>query len=206
MGAAALGGEGAGAGLLGVPAGGAAGPAGPAGATGASTATGAASPSVGDGLTASGAPSSTAAPECGDADIQVSELTGGAAAGHQSVLIEFTNSSSHECYLRGYPGASMFGSDGKVVENAVRTMVGPAGGAVGVSSPQRVVLQADSAASAIVEWSDVTSGSGSCQSPVSLGVTPPDSKQTTTFQLSGQPDVCSGFEVHPVVPGVSSSG
>lgn len=44
LGAAALGGEGAGAGLLGVPAGGAAGPAGPAGATGASTATGAASP------------------------------------------------------------------------------------------------------------------------------------------------------------------
>jgi hypothetical protein len=40
--------------------------------------------------------------------------------------------------------------------------------------------------------------------PVSLGVTPPDSKQTTTISMSAQ--VCSGFEVHPVVQGLTYNG
>lgn len=73
-----------------------------------------------------------------------------------------------------------------------------------MSKPQQIVLPVDGAASAIVEWSDVPVDSGSCLNPVSLGVTPPDEKQTTTLQLSGL--VCSGFEVHPVVKGVSAAG
>lgn len=203
-GAAVGGGQGSGTGSPGAPTDGATGS---TGAAGVVTATGAASPSAGSGLTASAAQTSTPVPQCGDGDVQVSEASdGGASAGHQPVLIEFTNTSGHACYLRGYPGASVFGPNGKVLQDALRTMVGPEGGAAGVSSPQRVVLQVNGAASAIVEWSDVPAGSGTCLSPVNLGVTPPNSKQTTTFPLSGQPDVCSEFEVHPVVEGVSSSG
>lgn len=158
-------------------------------------------PSAGSGgssATGSGTPS-TSAPDCTNAGLQVSEAPGGAGAGHQSVLVEFTNVGSSPCSLHGYPGAAILGQDGLLLENATRTLVGPSGGATGLSSPPRILLQPNGTAAAIVEWSDVPTGSGACESPLSLGVTPPNTKQTTTFELSGQPDVCSGFEVHPVL-------
>lgn len=176
------------------------------GAAGQLTATGAANPGTGTGLGGAGTQTSTPAPECGNADLQVSQASSGGGAGHLSLLIEFTNTSDHRCYMRGYPGASMFGPEGAVLANATRTLVGSAGGAVGQNSPPRVVLQPNGTASAIVEWSDVPTGSGGCLNPVSLGVTPPDTKQTTNFELSGQPEVCSSFEVHPVLAGVAYSG
>jgi Protein of unknown function (DUF4232) len=149
--------------------------------------------------TGSGSGTPAAVPQCTGADIQVGESSGEGAAGHLSVVLDFTDVGGHACVLRGYPGASMFAEDGHSLADAQRTLYGPAGGATGLSSAPRVVLKPSGVATAIVEWSDVPDGSQSCLSPAELGVTPPNTKQTTTFPMSGQAEVCSDFEVHPVV-------
>jgi hypothetical protein len=169
--------------------------AGGGGATGGGATDGAAASGNG----AAGSVSGTAAsvPECTGSDIQVEESGGGGAAGHLSVVLDFTDVGGHACFLRGYPGASMLAQDGSSVLDARRTLSGPASGVTGLSSPPRVVLQPGGVATAVAEWSDVSGGSQSCLSPVNLGVTPPNTKQTTTFSMAGQ-QVCSDFEVHPV--------
>jgi Protein of unknown function (DUF4232) len=193
----ALGGQGAGIGTGG--AGGA--PAG--GATGAATGGAAASGDGNSPGSGSGPGTPASVPACTGTDIQVDESSGGGAAGHLSVVVDFTDVGGHACVLRGYPGASMLAQDGHSLLDAKRTLYGPAGGATGLSSPPRVVLQSGGVASAVIEWSDVPDGSQSCLSPVDLGVTPPNTKQTTTFPMSGQAQVCSEFEVHPVVSGAA---
>lgn len=176
------------------------------GGQGGSTGTGGAAPSGYGGTPGSGSGPGTPAsdPACTGTDIQVDESSGGGAAGHLSVVVDFTDVGGHACVLRGYPGASMLAQDGHSLLDAKRTLYGPAGGATGLSSPPRVVLQSGGVASAVIEWSDVPDGSQSCLSPVDLGVTPPNTKQTTTFPMSGQAQVCSEFEVHPVVSGAAA--
>ncbi len=158
----------------------------------------------GSGNSGSGSGTPSAVPECTGTDIQVGKADSEGGAGTLSVVVDFTDVSGHACFLRGYPGASMLAQDGSSLLDATRTMYGPAGGASGFSSPPRVVLKSGGVASAVVEWSDVSDGTGSCLQAVDLGVTPPNTKQTTVFDLSGQAEVCSGFEVHPVVPAAAN--
>lgn len=169
----------------------------------------------GDGGSGATAPASTAdggtgagsaAPACAGSDITVSSEDGQGAAGHLSMLLVFTNTGTQVCVLRGYPGASLFGPDGKDLLDAQRTLSGYSGGAVGLSTPPRVLLVPGGTASAVLEWSDVPTGSGAdggcaVTKAVSLGVTPPNTKQTTTISVD-QPQVCSAFQIHPVLKGI----
>lgn len=149
-------------------------------------------------------------PRCGDSDVQVSQKDGGGAAGHLSLLLVFTDVSGHDCSLQGYPGASLLGPDGKDLLDADRTPTGYSGGAIGLKSPPTLVLHANGTASAVVEWSDVPTGSGpnggcAVPNPASLAVTPPNTKATSTIALAAKSEVCSGFEVHPVLPGIGNT-
>jgi hypothetical protein len=155
-----------------------------------------------------GGASTADAPACGGNDIQVSTTDDQGAAGHISLVLVFINTGTHACVLSGYPGAELVGQNDADLLDAQRTLSGYSGGAVGLSSAPPVLLSPQSAASAVLEWIDVPSGSGpnggcAAPDPISLAVTPPNTKQSTTIQLSAKSEVCGDFEVHPVLAGVT---
>lgn len=159
--------------------------------------------------TGTSAPTGTGAAACGNGDITISTSDSQGAAGHESMLLVFTNTSTHPCVLHGYPGASLFGQNGQDLLDAKRTLSGYSGGAVGMTSTPKVLLQPSETASAVLEWSDVPTGSGAnggcaVTDALSIGVTPPNTKQTTTIPVD-QPQVCSEFQIHPVLKGIVHS-
>jgi hypothetical protein len=128
-----------------------------------------------------------------------------AAAGHQGVVLLFVNHGPTSCVLFGYPGVAGVNSSGAQVVQAQRTLTGMMGGlAPGVATLPRVTLAPGQTASAVVEGTDVPSGTEtSCPTYPSLLVTAPNTKVSVSVvqSLPG----CSGLQVHPVVPGTSGS-
>ena len=174
-----------------------------AGASGAATGAGtgaSASPSGNGG--AGGATANAqagGAAACGGAQLKVTTADGGAAAGHLSMVLLFANTGSAACVLGGYPGAAVSGSGGSTLLNAQRTLSGYTGGAHGVGV---VTVAPGASASALLEWSDVPTDNG-CPGTgaTALLVTPPNTTATTS--LAPISEVCSEFQIHPVVPGTS---
>lgn len=150
-----------------------------------------------------GAKDSTSSdPACVNGDVQVSDTSGGGAAGTISLVLIFHNISGHTCHLTGYPGASIVGPGGEDLLDATRDHT-----AVGKVSD--VTLAADGEASALLQWSDVpdSAGPSGCQvqNAANLMVTPPNFTQSSTLKISGSPgtEICSGFAIHPVVEGLA---
>lgn len=146
--------------------------------------------------------------ECGNEDVRVTSTANQGAAGHISLTLVFTNFSAHPCVLHGYPGASLLDAGGNDLLDAQRTLSGYSGGAVGLSAPPKVVLKPKESASAVLEWTDVTSGSGAnngcaVPKPATLAVTPPNTTRTTTLPMNGE--VCGEFQIHPVLKGVATT-
>ena len=142
---------------------------------------------------------------CQNGDVQVSESAGQGAAGHVSLLLVFQNVSGHLCTLHGYPGASITAQDGTDLLDAKRTLSGYLGGAVGLKKAPVISLAAGERASAVLEWSDVDSGSGCTPTnQANLVVTPPNFTQSSTLSIAKGTEICSGFQIHPVLKGVVS--
>jgi hypothetical protein len=142
---------------------------------------------------------------CAGPNVGVSGKMASAAAGHQGVVLLFVNNGSTSCVLHGYPGAAGLNASGAQVTQAQRTPAGMMGGlAPGVTALPRITLAHGQTASAVVEGTDVPSGTEtSCPTYPSLLVTAPNTKVSVTIPLS-LPG-CSGLQVHPVVPGTSGS-
>lgn len=141
---------------------------------------------------------------CQNGDVQVTESPGQGAAGHVSLLLVFQNTSGHPCTLHGYPGAALVAQDGSMLLNAKRTLSGSLGGAVGLKKAPVVQLAAGEQASAVLEWSDVEGDSACVTSAATLVVTPPDFTRNQALAFTAGTQVCSGFEIHPVLEGVVS--
>jgi hypothetical protein len=169
-----------------------------------------AAPAANGGTTASTAGSGAAGVrrECSAADLKVTAGAAQAAAGHSSLVLLLTNSSSGSCFLRGYPGVAVQLRGGRVY-NAARAMTGYMGGDAALF-PARVQLASGATASALIEWlhfprdgsATVTAADCAGDRAVRLLVTAPD--QTTAARLAPPglaSPVCWGFEVHPVVAG-----
>lgn len=149
--------------------------------------------------------STSTVPQCQNADMQVSETDSQGAAGHLSLLLVFTNVGGHTCFLRGYPGATVTGQGDVTSLNAKRTLSGYSGGAQGLTAAPYVLLKPNGQASAVLEWSDVPDATGcEMKDTSSLAVTPPNTTQSTDFALSGS-EICSEFQIHPVLPGVTNT-
>jgi hypothetical protein len=140
------------------------------------------------------------APQCVNGSIQVTETDGEGAAGTLSLLLVFQNVSGHRCSLYGYPGASIVGPGGEALLNAQRVRGG-------LAEIPTVTLDAGERASTLLEWSDVPSGAapGGCQvqGATTLEVTPPNFTESATFSLGAGTEICSAFEIHPVVKGAT---
>lgn len=136
---------------------------------------------------------------CGASQLRVTTAEAGAAAGHLGMVLLFANTGSASCTLDGYPGAALSGPGGSTLLNAQRTVSGYLGGAQSVGV---VTVAAGASASALLEWSDVPAGSG-CPGAgaTALLVTPPNTTATTS--LAPINEVCSGFQIHPVVSGTT---
>jgi hypothetical protein len=142
---------------------------------------------------------------CAGPSVGVSGKMASAAAGHQGIVLLFINNGSTSCVLYGYPGAAGLNASGAQVAQAQRTLTGMMGGlAPGVTALPRITLAPGQSASAVVEGTDVPSGTEtSCPTYSSLLVTAPNAKVSVPIPLS-LPG-CSGLQVHPVVPGTSGS-
>jgi hypothetical protein len=172
----------------------------PAG-TGSTTTT--AGPSSGAG--AGAVTTTTQVPPCGGPDLSVSGRQAPGAAGHQGVIILFENNGMAPCTLYGYPGVAGLNPGGVQVVQAERTLTGMMGGlAPGVTTIPIVMLSPGQTGSAVVEGTDVPSGTETgCPSYPSLLVTTPNTTESVRIPL-GLPG-CSPLEVHPVVAGTSGS-
>lgn len=150
------------------------------------------------------------APPCTNAQIAVSDISGGAGLGHVDQLLVFTNISHTACTLTGYPGVAGLSSIGQDEVQAARTLGGYMGGLLpGDIALPVVSLAPGESASAIVESTDNPIGSQSCLHFQALLVTPPNLTDQTRVGIAdagmqGFPD-CSGLQVHPVVAGSGGS-
>ncbi len=158
------------------------------------------------GVAGSGA--TTSPRECTASDLTVTTGATEGAAGHSSLVLLFTNSSSAPCFVQGYPGVAVQLPGGRVY-NAVRVMTGYMGGDAALS-PVQVQLAPGVRASALIEWlhfpqdgsASVTAADCAGAGAVRLLVTAPD--QTASTRLAPPAPVspiCWGFEVHPIVAG-----
>jgi hypothetical protein len=128
---------------------------------------------------------------------QLSVTTGpvGAAAGTIDAAFIVTNTSKGPCSVFGYPGFALLDSQGhNLIGDVVR------GGTAYSVKPQRIPLKPGQAASFSVRYSDVPTGTATCQTSVTALITPPD--ETTQLTIREQAPVCgSPFTVSPVVAG-----
>jgi hypothetical protein len=137
---------------------------------------------------------------CGSSQIAVTaaEPPGGAAAGHNGVVLRFLNNSHHTCVLYGYPGVDGTNRGGHSLGHAVRTKDGYLGGCH-CSTYGGVRLRPGQSASALVEG-DIGDGGPDCTRFKGLLVTPPNTFNSTPVEQA--PYSCN-FQVHPVVPGTT---
>lgn len=145
--------------------------------------------------TASATPTATACPTS-QLSITASPVQG--ALSHAGSILKFVNT-GQTCTLTGYPSV-VAGSPG--ASNAVRAQVNRGGYIFHANTPAIVTLRPGGTASAGIEWLSAPKGSQqSCRTFSTLTVTPPHDTGTATLQQ--QLHICSGFEVHALVPGAS---
>jgi hypothetical protein len=155
--------------------------------------------------TATDANTSAPTDACTGAELKVTTGQAGVGDTHSGWIVVFTNTGADTCTIEGYPGAAVTGTFGGVVLNATREKTGYIGGQY--PNPATIVLAPGKAASTVVEWDTATSDG---RAPVGancpamgdgkLLITPPNTTRSTAFPV---PDVCSLFEVHPLVPGTT---
>jgi Protein of unknown function (DUF4232) len=144
-------------------------------------------------------PRSGAVPACSNADLTIGVSPGGAGLGHVGSIIVFTNGSDHPCSLYGYPGVAGMDSAGRQMTQALRSPSGYLGGSYTLSV---VILAPGGRASALVEGTDVPTGSAtSCPTYPRLLVIAPG--QTRSHVLAASTPGCSPLQVHPVVGGAA---
>jgi len=179
------------------------------GTTSSAAAAPTAAPTAGTSATApgaaAGASASTGTAPCAFSQLAVTQAQqGNAGMGHIGAWILFRNTGGHPCMLYGYPGAAALDAAGRQVAQAQRTLSGYLGGVQSGGAPPHVTISPGAAASAVVEGSDVPSGSATgCTDYAALLITPPNTRHSVV--IKAQLPSCQGLQVHPVVPGSSGT-
>jgi hypothetical protein len=148
------------------------------------------------------APPPVAPAGCTAAELTVSSIPppAGGAAGHEGLVLLFTNHSTSACTLTGYPGAAGLNAAGSQILQATRTLSGMIGGC-SCTHPPVLTLNPSSTVSAVIEGN--IGGPGPCNAIHSLLVTPPNTTMSTPIAESVP---SCGFQIHPVVTGQSGGG
>jgi len=141
--------------------------------------------------------------DCRLSQLNVSISSAGAAGGHSGARLYFRNTSGTTCRMYGYPGVAALNAAGAQLAQARRTLSGYIGGMPDSGGLSTVELAPGQSASAVVEALNANTDGSSCGTVPALLVTPPNETQSIRLEWSGG---CADFEIHPVVPGVASSG
>jgi hypothetical protein len=120
-----------------------------------------------------------------------------AGLGHRSVQVVFRNTGTTPCQVRGYPGVDGLAADGTTMAHAARTLHGYLGGIRDTGRLPTAILQPGQSTSSMVEGTASTPDGGSCAGIKQLLVTAPD--DTVSTRLSWDTDICSNFQVHPIM-------
>jgi hypothetical protein len=148
----------------------------------------------------------TSLPSCSNAQLSITPGRSGVGLGHTGEALLFTNVSQSGCTLYGYPGVAALDVAGTQILQASRSPLGYLGGLAEPSSLTPLVpLLPGQSASALVEGTDNPVGPGPnpppCPMDSGLLVTAPNT--THPVHLPAGPALCSGLQIHPVVPGTS---
>ena len=137
---------------------------------------------------------------CANGDLTMAVGRSRAAAGHVGVALIFRNVSRAACSLFGYPGVAGLDSQGRQAVQATRTTNGYLGGTY---VTRTVVVPPGASASALVEGTDVPSGSQSCVTYSALQVIAPGQTRSQVLRVSVPG--CPSIQVHPVVRGADGA-
>jgi uncharacterized protein DUF4232 len=158
----------------------------------------------GEGSGGGGAPLAGGTPECRASNLKLSLGPSDGAAGHSFQALRFTNSSSQNCVIVGFPGVSY-------VTGSAGTQVGVPAQRDGAKGGQ-IILKPGQVASAIVSFTDVGVFDASvCKPTPTLGlrVYPPDS--TASMFIAQNGTGCAGnppspqLRVQTIKPGPGSA-
>jgi hypothetical protein len=137
--------------------------------------------------------------------LNVTAKPSGAAAGHQSKVLVFTNTGNAVCRLFGYPGVAALDAGGNQIAQATRTLNGYMGGIPSGHTAEALFLSKGESASAIVEALAFNASDGSaCTAYAGILVTPPN--ETHSIKLPWDSNGCSALQIHPVVLGTTGQG
>lgn len=158
----------------------------------------------GEGSGGGGAPMAGGTPECKAANLKLTLGPSDGAAGHFFQALRFTNASSQNCVIVGFPGVSyVTGTNG--------TQVGAPAQRDGAKGGQ-IILKPGDVASALVDFTDVgVFDQSACRPTPTLGlrVYPPDSTASVFIAQNGTG--CAGttpspqLRVQTIKPGTGSA-
>ncbi|MGA8427392.1 MAG: DUF4232 domain-containing protein [Candidatus Dormiibacterota bacterium] len=147
-------------------------------------------------------PSATSAPVCQAAAIAAGLGQSNNAAGHQAWTIVLTNDSTTACSLDGFPTLQLMNGNTDVITTEAEGNA-PAGAQIN-DTPTLVNIAPDTAASFVVQWLDVPTGSQQCNAAYELGITLPGGGGKVIVAM-GQIMPCGGdLYVSPVRPGTAA--
>jgi hypothetical protein len=130
-----------------------------------------------------------------------SEGQSNGAAGHIGYAIVLTNAGAQSCTLDGYPTVQLVASSG----NLSTTQSNGNDGVTTVSTtPELVTITAGGAASFVLQYEDVPTGTQSCPYANQLQIQLPGGGGTVTASLPIQIDPCGGsIYISPVRTGTA---
>ena len=141
---------------------------------------------------------------CSREQLTLQVMVGSGGAGHWSSLIVVRNAGPGRCLVRGYPDVRIGISGGAHTAVVTETPRGFTGGLPVGASPPTVVLGEGETASAIMEGTDVPTGTATtCPSYPSYTITLPGQRRAVRFDKTIES--CSGLAVHPFVVGFNGS-
>lgn len=146
--------------------------------------------------------SATAAPVCQSISIAAGLGQSSNAAGHQAWTIVLTNDSTASCSLDGFPTLQLM--NGTTDVSTTQTDGNSPAGAQISDTPTLVNIAPDSAASFVVQWLDVPTGSQQCNAAYELGISLPGGGGKVMAAM-GQIMPCGGdLYVSPVRAGTAA--
>lgn len=144
---------------------------------------------------------------CAKATLRISGHDGDVGLGHRSMVLEFTNSGSKSCWIRGYAAVTALDRTGHSVASARHTLCGYLGGLCEGRVAPLVTLSAGQSASALVEALAFDPRTGNPCTPYHrLRVIVPHDSARSVTSVPWSNDGCADLQVHPIVPGMTGNG
>ncbi|MFB9357822.1 DUF4232 domain-containing protein [Actinoplanes nipponensis] len=146
-----------------------------------------------------GDPGDPQAPDCATAHLTITVDDAQGAAGHSVAAIHFRNTGAR-CWIKGYP--TVVGETASGARVAVEKTLHGYGGGLGAGDNEisPYLLEKGDTASAVIDALNADPDGTACKPVTTLEVSPPKRSESVRVAWSGG---CAGFEVHPLLRGMT---